>query len=219
MSVKTGVTEENKESSAFDLAIVLLEAIAIAIVIRIFLFQPFNIPSGSMIPTLLVGDYLFVSKYSYGYSKYSFPFGLNLFSGRVLFSEPHRGDVIVFKTPRDNSTDFIKRLVGLPGDKIQMRDGVLNINNVPVKRERVEDRIDDVKCNYQIKHMAVHQYRETLPDGKSYLTQKLSETCGFDRNDAADNTEVFVVPPKHYFMMGDNRDDSADSRFHTGSGV
>jgi signal peptidase I len=219
MSVKTGVTEENRESSAFDLAIVLLEAVAIAIVIRIFLFQPFNIPSGSMIPTLLVGDYLFVSKYSYGYSKYSFPFGLNLFNGRVLFSEPHRGDVIVFKTPKDNSTDFIKRLVGLPGDKIQMIEGVLNINGVPVKRERVEDRVEDVKCRYQIEHMAVHQYRETLPNGKSYLTQKLSETCQFDRNETADNTEVFVVPPKHYFMMGDNRDDSADSRFHIGNGV
>jgi signal peptidase I len=218
MSVKTGVTEENKESSAFDLAIVLLEAVAIAIVIRIFLFQPFNIPSGSMIPTLLVGDYLFVSKYSYGYSKHSFPFGLNLFSGRVLFSDAHRGDVVVFKTPKDNSTDFIKRLVGLPGDKIQMKDGVLNINGVPVKRERIEDRVEDVKCGYQTVRV-VHQYRETLPDGKSYVTQKLSETCKwFDRSEA-DNTEVFVVPPKYYFMMGDNRDDSADSRFPVGAGV
>src|SRR5262249_24714446 len=219
MSVKTGVTEENKESSAFDLAIVLLEAIAIAIVIRIFLFQPFNIPSGSMIPTLLVGDYLFVSKYSYGYSKYSFPFGLNLFSGRVLFSDPHRGDVIVFKTPKDNSTDFIKRLVGLPGDKIQMINDVLNINGVPVQRERVEDRVEDVKCGYQVQRMHVWQFRETLSDGRSYITQKLSETCKFDRNEAADNTEVFVVPQRHYFMMGDNRDDSADSRFQIGIGV
>jgi signal peptidase I len=216
MSVKTGVTQENKESSAFDLAVVLLEAVAIAIVIRIFLFQPFNIPSGSMIPTLLVGDYLFVSKYSYGYSRYSFPFGLDLFSGRILASEPNRGDVIVFKTPTDNSTDYIKRLVGLPGDKIQMIGGVLNINGVPVKRERVEDKIEDTKCG---PHMAVHVYRETLPDGRSYLTQKLSETCAMSRLGAADNTEVFVVPPKHYFMMGDNRDDSADSRFSVGNGV
>ncbi len=219
MSVKTGVSDKKEESSAFDLAIVLLEAVAIAIVIRIFLFQPFNIPSGSMIPTLLVGDYLFVSKYSYGYSRYSFPFGLDLFNGRILYSEPHRGDVIVFKTPKDNSTDFIKRLVGLPGDKIQMIDGVLNINGVPVKRERAGDKVEDVKCGYQFERMAVHQYRETLPDGRSYLTQKLSETCKFDRNEAADNTEVFVVPPKHFFMMGDNRDDSADSRFAIGNGV
>ena len=131
MSVKTEATQEKKENSAFDLAVVLLQAVAIAIVIRIFLFQPFNIPSGSMIPTLLVGDYLFVSKYSYGYSRYSFPFGLDVFEGRILFSDPHRGDVIVFKTPRDNSTDYIKRLVGLPGDRIQMIGGVLNVNGSP----------------------------------------------------------------------------------------
>jgi signal peptidase I len=216
MSVKTDVTQEKKESGAFDLAVVLLQAVAIAIVIRIFLFQPFNIPSGSMIPTLLVGDYLFVSKYSYGYSKYSFPLGFDLFNGRVLSSEPNRGDVIVFKTPRDNSTDYIKRLVGLPGDRIQMINGVLNINGKPVKRERVEDIVMDTKCG---PNQVVHQYRETLPDGKSYLTQKLSETCRFGRFGAADDTEVFVVPPKHYFMMGDNRDDSADSRFTDGNGV
>ena len=169
MSVKTDVTEEKRESSALDLAVVLLQAVAIAIVIRIFLFQPFNIPSGSMIPTLLVGDYLFVSKYSYGYSKYSFPFGLDLFEGRILTSEPHRGDVIVFKTPRDNSTDYIKRLVGLPGDRIQMIGGVLNINGVPVKRQRVQDVVEDTECGPM---QVVHQYRETLPDGNSYLTRK-----------------------------------------------
>jgi len=217
MSVNSGVKQKNKEeSSVFDMAVVLLEAVAIAIVIRIFLFQPFNIPSGSMIPTLLVGDYLFVSKYSYGYSRYSFPFGLDLFSGRIFFSEPDRGDVIVFKTPTDNSTDFIKRLVGLPGDRIQMLNGVLNINGAPVRRERAEDKIEDTKCG---PHQVVHVYRETLPNGRSYLTQKLSETCPMSRLGAADNTEVFVVPPKHYFMMGDNRDDSADSRFSIGNGV
>ncbi len=212
MSVKTDVTRDKRESSAFDLAVVLLEAVAIAIVIRIFLFQPFNIPSGSMIPTLLVGDYLFVSKYSYGYSKYSFPFGLNLFQGRFPDWAPERGDVVVFKTPRDNSTDYIKRLVGLPGDRIQMIGGVLNINGQPVKRERVADVVEDTKCG---PNQVVHQYREILPNGRSYLTQKLSETCKIGRFGAADNTEVFVVPPKHYFMMGDNRDDSADSRFST----
>jgi signal peptidase I len=216
MSVKTDVTQPKKESSAFDLAVVLLQAVAIAIVIRIFLFQPFNIPSGSMIPTLLIGDYLFVSKYSYGYSKYSFPLGFNLFEGRVFSSEPERGDVIVFKTPRDNSTDYIKRLVGLPGDRIQMIGGVLNINGQPVKRERVEDIVEDTKCG---PGQVVHQYRETLPNGRAFLTQKLSETCRFGRFGAADDTDVFVVPPHHYFMMGDNRDDSADSRFTDGNGV
>src|SRR5215468_3679832 len=168
------VEAENREarSGVRDTVRVIIHALILALIVRVFLFQPFNIPSGSIIPTLLVGDYLFVSKYSYGYSKYSFPFGLNLFSGRVLFSEPRRGDVVVFKTPKDNSTDFIKRLVGLPGDKIQMKDGVLNINGVPIKRERIEDRVEDVKCGYQTVHV-VHQYRETLPDGKSYVTQKL----------------------------------------------
>ena len=216
MSVKSEVTQEKKESSVFDLAVVLLQAVAIAIVIRIFLFQPFNIPSGSMIPTLLVGDYLFVSKYSYGYSRYSFPFGLDLFQGRILFSDPHRGDVIVFKTPRDNSTDYIKRLIGLPGDRIQMIGGILHVNGEAVKRERVADVVEDTKCG---PNQVVHQYRETLPNGVSFLTQKLSETCRFGRFGAADDTEVFLVPPHHFFMMGDNRDDSADSRFTDGNGV
>jgi signal peptidase I len=216
MSVKSEVTPEKNESGAFDLAVVLLQAVAIAIVIRIFLFQPFNIPSGSMIPTLLIGDYLFVSKYSYGYSKHSFPLGFNLFEGRVWSSEPERGDVIVFKTPRDNSTDYIKRLVGLPGDRIQMIGGVLTINGEPVKRERAADIVEDTKCGAG---QVVHQYRETMPNGRTYLTQKLSETCRFGRFGAADDTEVFVVPPRHYFMMGDNRDDSADSRFTDGNGV
>jgi signal peptidase I len=215
MSVNSGVKDKKEEGGVFDLAVVLLEAIAIAIVIRIFLFQPFNIPSGSMIPTLLVGDYLFVSKYSYGYSKYSFPYGMAPINGRILSSSPNRGDVIVFKTPSDNSTDFIKRLVGLPGDRIQMINGVLNINGVPVKRERAEDKMEDTKCGPQL----VHVYRETMPEGRSYLTQKLSETCKRYSLGAKDDTEPFVVPPKRYFMMGDNRDDSADSRFPVGEGV
>ena len=115
-----------------------IHALILALLVRVFLFQPFNIPSGSMIPTLLVGDYLFVSKYSYGYSRYSFPFGPNLFSGRIWAKEPERGDVVVFKLPRDNETDYIKRVIGLPGDEIQMIHGVLHINGEAVKKERIE---------------------------------------------------------------------------------
>ncbi len=216
MSVKTDARQEENKSSALELIIVLVQAVAIAVVIRIFLFQPFNIPSGSMIPTLLVGDYLFVSKYSYGFSKYSFPLGVNLFNGRILSSEPTRGDVIVFKTPTDNSTDYIKRLIGLPGDRIQMVNGVLNINGQPVKRERVEDKMMETRYCGMI---PVHQYQETLPSGKSFVTQKLSETCSGYRLAGGNDTEVFVVPPAHFFMMGDNRDDSADSRFSVPVGV
>jgi signal peptidase I len=189
--------------------------VAIASPIRIFLWQPFNIPSGGSIPTLIIGDNFFASKYAYGYSRYSFPFGLNLFSGRIFYSQPERGDVVVFKTPADNSTDFVKRLVGLPGDRIQMIAGVLNINGEPVKRERAGDQLEQTKCGVQ----PVHVYRETLPGGRSYLTQKLSETCKFYLFAAKDDTEVFVVPARAYFMIGDNRDDSADSRFRLGEGV
>ena len=124
-----------------------------------------------MIPTLLVGDYLFVSKYSYGYSRYSFPYGWGPFSGRILFSQPTPGDVIVFKDPKDNSTDYIKRLVGMPGDKIQMINGVLNINGTPIKRERAPDLVLDDHFSQELRdnagHVAVHQYRETLPDGRA----------------------------------------------------
>ncbi|MEQ9517904.1 MAG: signal peptidase I [Parvibaculum sp.] len=178
-------------------------ALLIALVIRTFFFQPFNIPSGSMIPTLLIGDYLFVSKYSYGYSRHSFPFSAGLFDGRILRSEPERGDIAVFKTPADNRTDFIKRVIGLPGDEIQMRDSVLYINGVAVPRVRIEnfierDAFDGVR--------EVPQYQETLPNGVAYTT--------LDRvpNALSDNTGVYRVPAGHYFMMGDNRDNSSDSR-------
>src|SRR6266480_5358355 len=141
MSVMSG--EKRKEGGVGEFIRLLIHAGIIAIVIRTFLFQPFNIPSGSMKATLLVGDYLFVSKYSYGYSHFSLPFSPPLFSGRIWGSPPDRGDVVVFRLPKDDSTDYIKRVIGLPGDRIQMIDGVLHINGEPVKRERVEDFIDD----------------------------------------------------------------------------
>ena len=175
-------------------------AILIALGIRSFLFEPFHIPSGSMIPTLLVGDYLFVEKYAYGYSHFSFPFSPNLFSGRIFGSDPDRGDVVVFKLPSDTSTDYIKRIVGLPGDRIQMKQGVLWINGQPVKRERVADYLDE-------DGRAVTQYIETLPNGVSHPILEMNGDNG-----PLDNTDEFVIQPGHYFAMGDNRDDSLDSR-------
>src|SRR4249920_4197604 len=137
MSVEAENTEAR--SGVKDTVRVIIHALLLALLVRVFLFQPFNIPSGSMIPTLLVGDYLFVSKYAYGYSRYSFPFGPNLFSGRVWAAEPKRGDVVVFKLPRDNETDYIKRVLGLPGDEIQMIHGVLHINGEPVPKVKIDD--------------------------------------------------------------------------------
>lgn len=178
-------------------------ALVIAVIIRSFLFQPFNIPSASMIPTLLVGDFLFVTKFSYGYSKHSFPFSPPILSGRAMEGEPQRGDVVVFKTPQDNRTDFIKRVIGLPGDRVQMIDGVLYLNGDAVPRERVKDFIHtDARGNVR----RARQYRETLPGGVSYNTLDL-----FDGGHT-DDTGVFIVPEGHYFMMGDNRDNSQDSR-------
>jgi signal peptidase I len=171
-------------------------------VIRVGLFQPFNIPSGSNMPTLLIGDYLFVSKYSYGYSHYSLPFSPPIFTGRILSRPVDRGDVVVFRLPKDDSTDYVKRVVGLPGDRIQMIGGVLNINGQPVKRERIEDFTSDEDGAPQ----PIRQYRETLPNGVTYTTLALMEKGFFD------NTQVYTVPPGHYFMMGDNRDNSTDSR-------
>ncbi|EKF42951.1 signal peptidase I [Nitratireductor indicus] len=186
---------------------VIVQALILALVIRTFLFQPFSIPSGSMRPTLLEGDYLFVTKWAYGYSRHSLPFSPPLFSGRIWGSEPKRGDVVVFKFPPNPSIDYIKRVVGLPGDKIQVREGVLYINDEAVKREKV-GQIDDPDITETDRPVDV--YRETLPNGVSYDTLDLTP------NGIGDNTREFVVPEGHYFMMGDNRDNSSDSRFSVG---
>jgi signal peptidase I len=183
-------------------------ALIIALVIRTLLFQSFNIPSGSMEGTLLIGDYLFVSKYRYGYSHYALPFSPPVFSGRVFASEPNRGDVVVFQLPSDDSISYIKRVIGLPGDQIQMIGGLLHINGVPVKRERVEDYVDD-EGRYPIR---VKRWRETLPNGVSYDTLDRIENSEYD------NTRPYIVPPGNFFMMGDNRDNSNDSRVSPANG-
>ena len=178
-------------------------AVIIALGVRTFLYEPFNIPSGSMKPTLLVGDFLFVSKFTYGYSRYSLPLSLPLIEGRILAREPERGDVVVFKLPADNATDYIKRVIGLPGDRIQMRDGILHINRKPVQRE-LQDVIEVESDHGRIEQKSV--YLETLPNGRQHLIWEASD------NERYDNTPEFTVPPGHFFMMGDNRDSSQDSR-------
>ncbi|VBB68618.1 Signal peptidase I [invertebrate metagenome] len=178
-------------------------ATLIALVVRIFAFEPFNIPSGSMLPTLLVGDYLFVSKYSYGYSHHALPFSLPLFSGRILADVPQRGDVAVFKVPTDNKTDYVKRVIGLPGDSIQVVRGILHINGLPVRRDRIEDFVaEDGDGRIRV----YTQYIEVLPNDVRHRIIELSDTGPLD------NTREFVLPEDHYFVMGDNRDNSTDSR-------
>jgi len=200
MSVSSQPKRKKKEGGFVETIRVVIHALIIALVIRTFLFQPFNIPSGSMEATLLIGDYLFVSKYTYGYSRYSLPITLPLFSGRIPDGFlPERGDVVVFRLPRDDSTDYIKRVIGLPGDKIQVINGLLHINGQPVQREELKPYSDD-------DHDNVKRWRETLPNGVSYTTLDLQDDSYYD------NTGVYEVPPDHYFMMGDNRDNSQDSR-------
>ena len=202
-SAPTGLTKKKSTGGVLETVKTVVYAVLIALVVRTVAYEPFNIPSGSMVSTLLVGDYLFVSKFSYGYSRYSLPFGLPLFSGRIFFHSPERGDVVVFKLPTDNSTDYIKRVIGLPGDHIQMKGGNLYINDQLVPRKRIQDYL------YQEGNGTVIplvQYIETLPNGVQHRIIKMGD------NGPLDNTPVYDVPPGEYFMMGDNRDNSQDSR-------
>ena len=178
-------------------------ALIIALIIRSFLFQPFYIPSSSMEPNLLVGDRLFVSKYSYGYSRHSLPFSPNLTNERYLSKKPERGDVIVFKTPADNRTDYIKRLIGLPGDTLQIIDGDFYLNSQKIQRKKKET-ITNINCGNEI--LDVVTYEEILPNGEKYIAVYRKEGTML-------NTDKFIVPSNHYFFMGDNRDCSKDSRF------
>ncbi|PZM17013.1 signal peptidase I [Rhizobium tubonense] len=198
---------EKQQSALWENIKVVIQALLLAMIIRTVLFQPFTIPSGSMMPTLLVGDYIFVNKFAYGYSKYSLPFSPDIFSGRIFASEPKRGDVVVFRFPPNPDVDYIKRLVGLPGDHIQVKEGILYINGTAVPRQPDGSFTSDYKLD---PGEDVPVYKEVLDTGKTYDTLDQSPVS------RGDNTREFIVPEGHYFMMGDNRDNSLDSRFDVG---
>ena len=186
----------------------LFYALIIAIIIRSLFIQPFYIPSSSMEPNLLVGDRIFVTKYSYGYSKHSFPFSPPIFKGRLMYSEPKQGDIVVFKTPADNRTDYIKRIIGMPGDRIQFIDSNLYINNIEVLKSKISEK-DKIFCGANT--IDVFTFEELLPNGTNYKTVYLKDL-------SLQNSDIFIVPENHFFFLGDNRDCSKDSRFLTSVG-
>jgi signal peptidase I len=217
MEARKPMSRKEQSGGWLETAKTVVYAVLIAIVARTFAFEPFSIPSGSMIPTLLVDDYLFVSKYSYGYSKHSFPLSMAPFSGRIFEQAPQRGDVAVFKWPGNNRTDYIKRIVGLGGDKVQVRGGILFINDKPVEVRELRD--GDPRPTDAVSDGQSHLYIETFPGGTPHFIRKKTKIvrdapprdCEKVACDA-DNTREFVVRPGTVFVMGDNRDDSSDSR-------
>ncbi len=197
------MNKKNIIESILENAKTIVGALIIAIIIRSFIFQPFYIPSSSMEPTLLIGDRIFVSKYTYGFSKHSFPFSPNLSNRRVFYKKPQQGDPVVFKTPADNRTDYIKRLIGLPGDEIQFVEGDIFINNKKIIRNKIETN-NLVRCGKI--SFEVNLYEEILPNGKKYI-------AAYNKAGTLQNTKKFKVPENHFFFLGDNRDCSQDSRF------